>query len=67
MNLPTQAVPVKRGYARAHQGQSLTQSCNWLQCTAAVAGCAAVCIPDPFNPGCISCLGPLYGSCHDCF
>ncbi len=67
MNSPAQAAPVQRGPARAYQMQSLTQSCDWLTCAGAVAGCAAACIPNPLNPACISCLGPAYNSCKDCF
>jgi len=67
MNLPIQAAPVKRGQARAYQAQSLIQSCDWLQCAGAVATCAGACIPDPFNPACIACLGPAWNNCKDCF
>jgi hypothetical protein len=67
MKSPIQAAPVARGYARAFQSESVTQSCNWLKCGVAVARCAASCYPDPFNPACISCLGPAYDSCKSCF
>jgi len=67
MNSPIQAAPVTRGLARAYQVQSLMQSCDWLKCAGAVAGCVAECVPNPLNPGCISCLGPAWNSCKDCF
>lgn len=67
MNHPVQSAPVHRGLARAYQAQSLTQSCNVLECVGAVAGCVAACVPNPLSPGCIACLGPAWNSCHDCF
>jgi len=68
MNLPIQAAPVVRGGARAHQIEAVTQqSCNWVQCGEAILRCATSCFPNPLNPGCISCLGPAYDSCKDCF
>jgi hypothetical protein len=67
MNLPMQAAPVMRGSVRAYQTQSVTQSCNWLQCVEAVAGCAAQCIPNPLSGGCVACLGPLWDTCKSCF
>lgn len=67
MNAPKQSAPVVRGSARACQTQSVMQSCDWLQCIGRVASCAASCIPNPFSPGCISCLGPLWDTCKSCF
>lgn len=68
MNLPIQAAPVVRGaYARAYQADAVNQSCNWLKCGLKVATCATQCIPNPLNPGCISCLGSAWGECKSCF
>lgn len=67
MKLPIQAAPVMRGSTRAYQTESVTQQCDVWGCVGAVANCAASCIPNPLNPGCISCLGPAWNSCHDCF
>lgn len=67
MDAPKQAAPVMRGSARAYQTHAMMQSCDWLQCIGKVAACAAACIPDPLNPACISCLGPAWNSCKDCF
>ena len=44
MNSPVQAAPVIRAYADIQQDQTLQQSCDWLTCGLAVAGCAAACI-----------------------
>jgi len=66
MNSPIQSAPVTRGPARAYQMQSLMQSCNWLECAGAVAGCIAACFPNPFSPACVACLAPAWSSCHDC-
>ncbi len=67
MNSPVQAAPVNRGLDRAYQVQSLTQSCNWLECAGAVAGCVTACIPNPLSPGCVACLGPAWSTCKSCF
>jgi hypothetical protein len=69
MNLPMQAAPVMRGSARAYQTQTVTQqqSCDWLQCASKLLSCAESCFPNPLNPGCISCLGPLWDTCKSCF
>jgi hypothetical protein len=66
MNSPIQAKPVGRGLSRLTDGA--TQSgCNVFECAGAVIGCAAACVPNPLSPACITCLGPLWGSCKDCF
>jgi hypothetical protein len=67
MNSPMQSAPVKRGPARAYQTSSLAQSCDVLQCLGKIASCASQCIPNPLNPGCVSCLGPLWDTCRSCF
>ena len=68
MNTPVQSAPVVRGFARAYQTASIVQQgCNWWKCGGRVAACAAVCIPNPANPGCIACLGTAWDSCKDCF
>lgn len=67
MNLPIQAAPVMRGSARAYQTQTVAQSCDWLACAGKLVSCLGSCIPDPFTPGCLACLGPLWNTCKDCF
>jgi hypothetical protein len=69
MKLPVQASPVVRGgYARAYQANVVNQSgCNPFKCGAKVIECAGQCIPNPFNAGCISCLGSAWDDCKSCF
>jgi hypothetical protein len=68
MNLAVQAAPVVRGgLARAHQADALNQSCNVFKCGAKVITCAGQCFPNPFNAGCISCLGSAWDECKSCF
>jgi len=67
MNSPIQAAPVVRGAIRALQIQSITQQgCNPIVCGIATLGCAVACA-DTLGAACVACLGPLYGSCKDCF
>jgi hypothetical protein len=68
MHVPTQAAPVRRGSARAHQITGLQQQgCNIFKCGGKVLECAAQCIPNPFSTGCVACLGSAWDSCKDCF
>lgn len=67
MQMPMQASPVQRGYLRAYQSGAVEQSCNIFKCGAKVITCAAQCIPNPFNPGCVSCLGSAWNECKSCF
>lgn len=67
MRLPVQASPVVRGHARAYQAGALEQSCSIFKCGSKVIKCAAQCLPNPFNPGCISCLGSAWSECKSCF
>lgn len=68
MRPPSQAAPVVRGYAAVYQAQALAQSgCNLFKCGAKVIECAAQCIPNPFNAGCVTCLGSAWDECKSCF
>ena len=67
MQLPVQALPVQRGYQRAYQAGAIEQSCNIFKCGVKVAKCALQCIPNPLNPGCVSCLGSAWSECKCCF
>jgi hypothetical protein len=68
MNLPLQAAPVLRGRARAYQIGTLTQQgCNIFSCGSKIVTCAALCYPNPANPGCVACLGSAWNDCKDCF
>ena len=66
MTLPVQAPPVARGYLRAYEAPSMhQQGCNWGLCGTTIATCALACLMGP-GP-CMSCVGPLWGMCKDCF
>jgi hypothetical protein len=68
MQLPMQASPVQRGYQRAYQiGAIEQQGCNWFKCGVKVVACAAQCVPNPLNPGCVACLGSAWDDCKSCF
>ena len=68
MKLPIQAQPVIRGVSTSKLAlsQVIPQGCNWLNCAAKVASCAAQCL-DSRSPSCLTCLGPVYNECKDCF
>jgi hypothetical protein len=42
------------------------QGCNPIRCAGAVVQCLGPCTSGNVSD-CISCLGPLYNSCKDCF
>lgn len=67
MLAPVQAAPVSRGYVRAQQNAALMQSCNIFKCGSKVWDCKSQCIPNPFNAGCVSCLGSAWDECKSCF
>jgi len=66
MNSPIQAKPIGRGLSGL-AGAASQSGCDLFKCGSAVIGCASVCLPNPLNPACIACLGPLWNSCKDCF
>lgn len=71
MKRPVQSAPVMRGYVSAQQREGLTQQrCgwrDWLACAGNVARCVGSCVPNPFSPGCVSCLGGAWNRCRRCF
>ena len=70
MRSPTIAAPAMRGIARSQQTTGVTQSFNIdciIRCGAQIIRCASQCIPNPLNPGCISCLGSSWNTCKNCF
>jgi len=68
MNAPYMSAPVARGPSKyAVAGTLEASGCNILSCGAKVIACAGSCIPNPFNSGCISCLGSAWNECKDCF
>ncbi len=67
MKLPIQAQPIMRGYSTAKISSKIyAQGCNWFSCASKVAACAAQCL-DSRSPSCLTCLGPVYNECKDCF
>jgi hypothetical protein len=48
------------------RGLVYPQGCNPIQCVGAVAQCWGPCTSGDVG-ACISCLGPLYAACKDCF
>lgn len=48
-------------------GSVRLQGCNWFKCAGVAISCAAACVSGVGTPGCIACLGSVYGECKDCF
>lgn len=57
-----------RMFTAAQDERSLEQqACNLGACAGDVIKCFGSCYPNPLNPGCVSCLGPVWNDCKDCF
>jgi hypothetical protein len=68
MRMPIQAAPVMRTFTAAQHERALQQqACNWGTCAGDAIRCATSCYPNPANPACIACLGPIWNDCRDCF
>ena len=70
MRSPTLSARVLRGAPLGSGGGGVGQSASLkciLRCGAKLIACAPYCIPNPLNPGCISCLGSSYSTCKSCF
>ncbi|MCW7544405.1 hypothetical protein N7I30_11405 [Aurantimonas litoralis] len=70
MRSPMQSAPVMRGATFVTDSGGVGQSFSWsclLKCGSKLIRCAPQCIPNPLNPGCISCLGSSFNTCKNCF
>lgn len=68
MKTPIQSTPALRGLSQISAIHAVRQSgCNPIECAGAILTCGAACISGIGTAACISCLGPAYLSCKDCF